>query len=119
MYEVGIPARQRPAMWEANVEGTRRVMEAAVEEQVPRIVYVSTVGIFGNTHKKVVDESYENPETDFTSYYEETKLEAHKVVQRMIEEIELDPRRRHRISRRQGDTTARQWVVYTARKRYD
>ena len=89
MYEVGIPARQRPAMWEANVEGTRRVMEAAVEEQVPRIVYVSTVGIFGNTHKKVVDESYENPETDFTSYYEETKLEAHKVVQRMIEEQSL------------------------------
>ena len=85
MYEVGIPARQRPAMWEANVVGTERVMKAAQAEQVPRIVYVSTVGIFGNTHKQVVDESYENPETDFTSYYEETKLEAHKVVQRLID----------------------------------
>ena len=89
MYEVGIPAKQRPAMWEANVEGTRRVMEAAQEAKVPRIVYVSTVGIFGNTHNKIVDESYENPETDFTSYYEETKLEAHKVVQRMIDEQDL------------------------------
>jgi dihydroflavonol-4-reductase len=86
MYEVGIPAKQRPAMWEANVAGTERVMRAALEEKVPRIVYVSTVGIFGNTHKQVVDESYENPETDFTSYYEETKLEAHKIVQRMIDE---------------------------------
>jgi nucleoside-diphosphate-sugar epimerase len=86
MYEVGIPAKQRPAMWDANVAGTRRVMEAAREEKVPRIVYVSTVGIFGNTHKQVVDESYKNPETDFTSYYEETKLEAHKVVQGMIDE---------------------------------
>ncbi len=86
MYEVGIPAKQRPAMWDANVEGTRRVMEAAREEKVPRIVYVSTVGIFGNTHQKVVDESYENPETDFTSYYEETKLAAHKVVQGMIDD---------------------------------
>jgi nucleoside-diphosphate-sugar epimerase len=86
MYEVGIPAKQRPAMWEANVAGTERVMEAALEERVPRIVYVSTVGIFGNTHGRIVDETYENPETDFTSYYEETKLEAHKVVDRMIAE---------------------------------
>jgi nucleoside-diphosphate-sugar epimerase len=86
MYEVGIPAKQRPAMWEANVVGTERVMKAALEEKVPRIVYVSTVGIFGNTHDKVVDESYRNPETDFTSYYEKTKLEAHKVVQRLIDD---------------------------------
>ena len=86
MYEVGIPAKQRPAMWEANVLGTERVMKAALEAKVPRIVYVSTVGIFGNTHQRVVDESYENPETDFTSYYEETKLEAHKLVKRTIDE---------------------------------
>ncbi|HEX7279002.1 MAG TPA: NAD-dependent epimerase/dehydratase family protein [Solirubrobacterales bacterium] len=89
MYEVGIPAKQRPAMWDANVAGTERVMEAALEERIPRIVYVSTVGIFGNTHGQIVDESYENPETDFTSYYEETKLEAHKVVDRMIAERDL------------------------------
>jgi dihydroflavonol-4-reductase len=86
IYEVGIPASQRPAMWEANVAGTERVMKVALEAKLPRIVYVSTVGIFGNTHKQVVDESYENPETDFTSYYEETKLEAHKIVQRMIDD---------------------------------
>jgi nucleoside-diphosphate-sugar epimerase len=86
MYEVGIPAKQRPAMREANVAGTERVMRAALAEKVARIVYVSTVGIFGNTHKRVVDESYENPETGFTSYYEETKLEAHKLVRRMIDQ---------------------------------
>jgi dihydroflavonol-4-reductase len=89
MYEVGIPAKQRPVMWEANVAGTERVMKVALETQVARIVYVSTVGIFGNTHKQVVDESYENPETDFTSYYEETKLAAHKVVKRMIADQDL------------------------------
>jgi len=86
MYEVGIPAKQRPAMWEANVAGTERVMRAALEAKVPRIVYVSTVGVFGNTHRQVVDEGYENPGTDFTSYYEETKLEAHRIVKRMIAE---------------------------------
>jgi dihydroflavonol-4-reductase len=89
IYEVGVPAKERPAMWEANVAGTERVMKAALAAKVPRIVYVSTVGVFGNTDKKVVDESYEHPEQSFTSYYEETKLEAHKIVKRMIAEQDL------------------------------
>ena len=89
IYEVGIPAKQRPAMWEANVAGTERVMKAALEAKVPRIVYVSTVGVFGNTGGKVVDETYEHPEGSYTSYYEETKLEAHKIVKRMIAEQDL------------------------------
>jgi nucleoside-diphosphate-sugar epimerase len=89
MYEVGIPAKQHPTMWEANVAGTERVMKAALEARVPRIVYVSTCGVFGNTHKKVVDETYEHPGKEFTSYYEETKLEAHRIVKRMIAEQEL------------------------------
>jgi len=84
MYEVGIPAKQRPAMWEANVAGTERVLKAALEAQVPKVVYVSTVGVFGNTHRKVVDESYEHPGKEFTSYYEETKLGAHRIAKRMI-----------------------------------
>jgi dihydroflavonol-4-reductase len=89
MYEVGIPAKQHPAMWEVNVGGTERVMNAALEAKVPRIVYVSTCGVFGNTHRKVVDETYEHPGKGFTSYYEETKLEAHRIVKRMIAKQEL------------------------------
>jgi nucleoside-diphosphate-sugar epimerase len=86
MYEVGIPDSRRPAMREANVGGTERTLSAAREAGVPRVVYVSTVGIFGNTHRRVVDESYEPRGEDFTSYYEETKLEAHRVAERMIAE---------------------------------
>jgi nucleoside-diphosphate-sugar epimerase len=86
MYEVGIPAKQHPAMYEANVRGTERVLQAALEAKVGKVVYVSTVGIFGNTHGKVVDESYEHPGKEFTSYYEETKLEAHRIAKRMMSE---------------------------------
>jgi dihydroflavonol-4-reductase len=86
VYEVGIPASQRPAMKEANVGGTERVLGAALALKIPKVVYVSTVGVFGNTHGKVVDESYENPADDFTSCYEQTKWEAHKVAQRLIGE---------------------------------
>jgi nucleoside-diphosphate-sugar epimerase len=86
MYEVGIPAKQRPAMYEANVRGTERVLQAAQGAKVGKVVYVSTVGIFGNTHGEVVDESYEHPGREFTSYYEETKLEAHRIAKRMMAE---------------------------------
>jgi nucleoside-diphosphate-sugar epimerase len=84
IYEVGIPPSQRQTMREANVGGTERVLNAALEAAIPNVVYVSTVGIFGNTHGKVVDESYEPPGKDFTSCYEETKWEAHQVAKRLI-----------------------------------
>jgi nucleoside-diphosphate-sugar epimerase len=86
MYEVGIPAKQRPAMYEANVRGTETVLRAALEAKVPKVVHVSTVGVFGNTHREVVDETYEHPGKEFTSYYEETKLESHRIAKRMIAE---------------------------------
>ncbi|MGE5281897.1 MAG: NAD-dependent epimerase/dehydratase family protein [Chloroflexota bacterium] len=86
IYEVGIPVKQRPAMYDANVRGTERVLRAALEARIPKVVYVSTVGAFGNTHRKVVDETYEHPGKEFTSYYEETKLEAHRIAKRMIAE---------------------------------
>jgi nucleoside-diphosphate-sugar epimerase len=80
IYKVGIPKSERPAMHESNVRGTERVLDAAVEAGVKRIVYVSTVGVFGNTHGKVVDESYKHPGSDFLSCYEETKYLSHQVA---------------------------------------
>lgn len=84
VYEVGIPRSQRAAMYEANVVGTERVLQAAQELGLPRVVYVSTQGALGDTKGKVVDESYEHA-GEFGSYYEETKYLAHKVALRFIE----------------------------------
>jgi dihydroflavonol-4-reductase len=89
MYEVGIPASQRAAMRETNVAGTERILRAALEAEIPKVLYVSTVGAFGNTHGKIVDESYEHPGREFTSCYEETKWEAHQIAKRMIREEKL------------------------------
>jgi nucleoside-diphosphate-sugar epimerase len=86
VYEVGIPKSQRPAMYEANVVGTENVLGAALDAGVGKVVYLSTIGAFGNTHGKVVDESYQHPGASFTSYYEETKYEAHRVAKRLISE---------------------------------
>jgi dihydroflavonol-4-reductase len=86
IYEVGIPKSQHPAMYESNVAGTERVLRAALDANIPKVVYVSTIGAYGNTHGEVVDETYQHPGEEFTSYYEETKTEAHKVARRLIEE---------------------------------
>jgi dihydroflavonol-4-reductase len=85
IYEVGILPRERPAMYVANVEGTRRVLTAALDAGVKRAVYVSTVGIFGDTHGAIVDETYRHPRDSYTSYYEETKLLAHDIALELIE----------------------------------
>jgi nucleoside-diphosphate-sugar epimerase len=86
IYEVGIPESEHPRMREANVVGTERVLRAALEAKTPRVAYISTVAAFGNTRGEVVDESYRHPGTDFTSYYEQTKYEAHQVALRLIDQ---------------------------------
>ena len=86
IYEVGIPTSEHRRMYEANVLGTEAVLRAALEAKTPKVVYVSTIGAYGNTHGEVVDESYEHSGKDFTSYYEQTKYEAHRIARRMIDE---------------------------------
>ena len=83
VYEVGIKKSERPAMYEANVTGTENVLGAALEARTPKVVYTSTVGVFGNTKGEVVEEGYEH-HGDYSSYYEETKVLAHRVAEKLI-----------------------------------
>ena len=89
IYEVGIPESEHRRMYEANVVGTDNVLRACLAAGTEKVVYVSTVAAFGNTRGEVVDEEYAHPGTDFTSYYEQTKYEAHKVAKRLIAEDRL------------------------------
>jgi len=84
-YRVGIPKSERGAMWDANVGTTTRVLDAAEAARIPRIVYVSTVNVFGNTRGNVVDETYGRDLADgFLSWYDETKYGAHEVAEQRI-----------------------------------
>jgi nucleoside-diphosphate-sugar epimerase len=81
VYKIGVPRSERAAMWETNVRGTENVLDAARDAGIPRAVYVSTVNAFGNTHGRVVDETYERDESEgFLSAYDWTKYEAHKAA---------------------------------------
>jgi nucleoside-diphosphate-sugar epimerase len=79
-YRVGIKESEHEAMFRVNVDGTIIVLDAAISAAVQRIVYASTVNVFGNTRGKVVDETYERPDRDFLSYYDATKYMAHRVA---------------------------------------
>jgi dihydroflavonol-4-reductase len=80
VYKVGIPKSERQAMHDSNVAGTEHVLDAAIEAGAQRILYVSTVGVFGNTRGEVVDEGYRRPENDFLSIYDETKFRSHEIA---------------------------------------
>ncbi len=62
-----------------NVEGTRNVLELAFELEIPRIVYTSTLAVFGDTHGELPDETY-YAEGPFLSEYDRTKWLAHYQV---------------------------------------
>jgi nucleoside-diphosphate-sugar epimerase len=78
LYKLGLEFKDQ--MYAANVEGTRHTLEVALEAGVPKIVYTSTVGVFGNTQGKIVDESYRVEMQHLFSEYERTKWAAHYEV---------------------------------------
>ena len=85
MYRVGIPASERPAMHDANVGATHRVLDAFATAGLDRLVAISTINVAGNTHGRIVDERYRRDLTEgFLSYYDETKFLAHRAVQERI-----------------------------------
>jgi dihydroflavonol-4-reductase len=85
IYKVGIKKSEQEGLWDANVRGTERVLDAAHEGGAKRIVYTSTVNVFGNTGGQIVDESYRRDESDgFLSVYDETKYRAHLVAEDRI-----------------------------------
>jgi nucleoside-diphosphate-sugar epimerase len=80
-YRIGIPPSARPAMLDANVGVTTRVLDAAAQAGTPRIVYTSTVLVLGDTHGVVADETHQRDLAEgFFSYYDETKYRAHELV---------------------------------------
>ncbi|MBK8985465.1 MAG: NAD-dependent epimerase/dehydratase family protein [Chloroflexi bacterium] len=68
-----------------NVGGTRKVLRLAHELGIPKIIYTSTIAVFGDTHGQLVDESFYQG-GPFLSEYDRTKWLAHyKVALPLIE----------------------------------
>ena len=84
-YRIGVTRSDRGLMWDANIGTTTRVLDAAEAAGTPRIVYVSTVNVFGNTHGAVADEAYRRDlRAGFLSWYDQTKYGAHEVAEQRL-----------------------------------
>ena len=86
-YRVGMAPSKQDSMRDSNIGGTERVLDAAADAGVEKIVYVSTINVFGNTNRQTVDESYRRDEADgFVSTYDETKYRAHLLAEQRAAE---------------------------------
>jgi nucleoside-diphosphate-sugar epimerase len=56
------------------------VLEVAQAIGVAKMVYCSTIGVFGDTQGQVIDETFQRTQTDFSSAYDRTKYEAQQLV---------------------------------------
>ena len=81
--ELGLVDAQ--AMSQVNIEGTQAVMETAQKLGVPKVVYCSTIGVFGDTQGRVVDETFTREQEGFSSAYDWTKYEAQRIVDEMAQ----------------------------------
>jgi UDP-glucose 4-epimerase len=80
------PGRDLETLYATNVEGSRRVFQAAVDAGVPALVYASSVGAYAPGPKdRAVDESW--PTTGLeTSTYARHKAEVERILDRIEEE---------------------------------
>ncbi|MFL6197046.1 MAG: NAD-dependent epimerase/dehydratase family protein [Thermoanaerobaculia bacterium] len=72
--EMNVPDRY---YWEVNVQGTRNVLEAALDQGVRKLVYCSTCGVHGNIARPPGGEDAPIQPAD---YYQRTKYEAEPIV---------------------------------------
>jgi nucleoside-diphosphate-sugar epimerase len=68
-----------------NVGGTRNVLRLAQELGIPKVVYASTVAVYGDTKGQLVDEHYRS-DGPFLTEYDRTKWLAHYKVAEPIRE---------------------------------
>ncbi|NEO44736.1 MAG: NAD-dependent epimerase/dehydratase family protein [Moorea sp. SIO4A3] len=73
-------------MERVNVEGTRAVLEVAQAAGISKMVYCSTIGIFGDTQGQVVDETFDRTQQDFSSAYDRTKYQAQQLVDQYFQQ---------------------------------
>ncbi len=87
VYHVGAAFRTEGVpqsyFWDVNVEGTRKLLEAAKETNVKKFVHCSTVGVQGDIKNPPAKETHPYNPGD---YYQESKLDGEKLALKFFKE---------------------------------
>ena len=73
-------------MERSNLEGTRTVLECARAANLRKLVYCSSISIYGDTQGQTIDETFRRAQQSYDSAYDRTKTEAQKLVDRAAAE---------------------------------
>jgi len=79
-------ARDPGEIFATNVEGTRNLMEAAIDAAVQRVVHTSSVGTIALRPGGVADESTPLREDEAIGAYKRSKIAAERLVEKMVAE---------------------------------
>ena len=63
-----------------NVKGTKTVLIAAQSANVKRMIHCSTIGIYGDTQGRTIDETFIREQQGFSSAYDQTKFDGQRLV---------------------------------------
>ncbi len=84
-YRLWVPNPE--SMFRTNVEGTRILMEKALEHNVERIVYTSSVCTLGSAYPgEAADEEARSSLADMISHYKKSKFLAEEVVNELVKD---------------------------------
>jgi dihydroflavonol-4-reductase len=80
-YELGVVGKAQAEALAKNLEGTKAALEAAVSAGAKKIVYTSSIVVYGNTRGEVVAEGWRPASMDFPgmfpTFYAYSKARAH------------------------------------------
>lgn len=90
VYHVGAAFRiegvPQSYFWDVNVEGTRKLLEAAKNAGVKKFIHCSTVGVQGDIENPPAKETHPYNPGD---YYQESKLDGEKLALKFFKEVGL------------------------------
>ena len=77
---------ENPALKTVNVQGTKNILNASIKSNVPRFIFLSTTGVYGDCKEKVDEKSEFDPVTE----YEKSKAEAEAFLRTKKPEININ-----------------------------
>ncbi len=82
----GLPYHRlsREKYWQVNVTGVENIIQACIEAKVKRLIHISTVGIYGPSNGKIINE---NSPIHITDAYSETKTQGEKLIKAHVKDL--------------------------------